>query len=97
MHRSAFAAAGVAAVLGAAAMPTIAAPTDHEDILDKRAVLPADATAPARWTGAPETEPAPAPGSRQPVGGFSALLDAPGRDVYWAMPDCPRAATGSRS
>ena len=23
----------------------------------------------------------------QPVGGFSALLDAPGRDNYWAMPD----------
>ena len=35
----------------------------------------------------PNTEPAPAPGSVQPVGGFSALLDAPGFANYWAMPD----------
>ena len=46
-----------------------------------------DATAPAPFPGAPDTEPAPAPGSVQPVGGFSALLDAPGWHNYWAMPD----------
>ena len=51
-----------------------------------RAILPSDATAPAPFPGAPDTEPAPAPGSVQPVGGFSALLDAPGFATYWAMP-----------
>ncbi len=55
--------------------------------LKARALLPADASAPAPWTGAPDLEPAPAPGSTQPVGGFSALLDAPGKDTFWAMPD----------
>jgi hypothetical protein len=76
-----------AALLGLAAIPTIAAKAPRGDTLEKRAILPAEATAPAPWNGAPDTEPAPAPGSRQPVGGFSALVDAPGRDVYWAMPD----------
>jgi hypothetical protein len=52
-----------------------------------RAILPAEATAPAPFPGVIDSEPAPAPGSVQPVGGFSALLDAPGRDNYWAMPD----------
>jgi hypothetical protein len=52
-----------------------------------RAILPADATAPAPFPGAPNIEPAPAPGSVQPVGGFSALVDAPGFANYWAMPD----------
>jgi hypothetical protein len=33
------------------------------------------------------TDPAPAPGSTQPVGGFSALLDAGERNTFWAMPD----------
>jgi hypothetical protein len=84
MTRSALAAL---AVLGAAALPAMAAPSQREDALEKRAILPADATAPAPWNGAADAEPAPAPGSRQPVGGFSALLDAPGKDVYWAMPD----------
>jgi hypothetical protein len=55
--------------------------------LDARAILPAGATAPAPFAGVPNTDPAPAPGSTQPVGGFSALLDAPGRDVFFAMPD----------
>ena len=87
MHRSTLAAVAAAALLGVAAIPTIAAPSSREDTLEKRAILPAEATAPAPWNGAPNTEPAPTPGSRQPVGGFSALLDAPGRDVYWAMPD----------
>jgi hypothetical protein len=55
--------------------------------LEARAILPADATAPAPFPGIPNTEPAPAPGSTQPVGGFSALLAAKGRDNFWAMPD----------
>ena len=42
--------------------------------LTERAVLPAEATAAA-------------PGGPQPVGGFSALLKAPWRDGYLAMPD----------
>ncbi len=52
-----------------------------------RAVLPADASAPAPFPGVVDTDPAPAPGARQPVGGFSALLDAGERNTYWAMPD----------
>jgi hypothetical protein len=56
--------------------------------LKARAILPADAAWPAPFSGAPNTEPAPAPGSTQPVGGFSALLKAPWRDdTYLAMPD----------
>jgi hypothetical protein len=55
--------------------------------IEARAILPADATAPAPFPGVPNTDPAPAPGSTQPVGGFSALLPAHGRDVFWAMPD----------
>lgn len=87
MHRSTFATVAAAALLGLAAIPTLAAPSPREDTLEKRAILPAEATAPAPWNGVPDTDPVPAPESRQPVGGFSALLDAPGRDVYWAMPD----------
>ena len=81
------AAVAAAAALGLAALPAIAGQSERADTLEARAILPAEATAPAAWNGAPDAEPAPAPGSRQPVGGFSALLDAPGRDVYWAMPD----------
>jgi hypothetical protein len=51
-----------------------------------RAILPADATAPAPFPGVINTDPAPAPGSVQPVGGFSALV-AGGRGDFWAMPD----------
>jgi glycerophosphoryl diester phosphodiesterase len=58
-----------------------------EPMLEARATLPADASAPAPFPGAPDTLPQPQPGARQPVGGFSALIDAPGRDRYWAMPD----------
>src|SRR5918994_6549147 len=58
-----------------------------EPALEGRAILAADASAPAPFPGAPDTEPQPQPGARQPVGGFSALIDAPGRDRYWAMPD----------
>jgi glycerophosphoryl diester phosphodiesterase len=53
----------------------------------KRAVLPADASAPAPFPGVVNTDPAPAPGSTQPIGGFSALLDAGKKDTFWAMPD----------
>ncbi|HZO36362.1 MAG TPA: glycerophosphodiester phosphodiesterase family protein, partial [Solirubrobacteraceae bacterium] len=52
-----------------------------------RALLPASATAPAPFPGLINTDPVPAAGATQPVGGFSALLDAPGEDTYWAMPD----------
>ena len=79
MFRTVFAAVFLAAL---SVTPAAAAPT-----LTERAILPADATAAAPFPGAPDTEPAPAPGARQPVGGFSALLDAPGRDTYFAMPD----------
>jgi hypothetical protein len=87
MRRPTLAAAAATALLGLAAIPTIAAQPAQEDTLEKRAILPAEATAPAPWNGASGAEPVPMEGARQPVGGFSALLDAPGRDVYWAMPD----------
>jgi hypothetical protein len=87
MHRPSLAAVAAAALLGVAAIPTLAAPNTREDTLEKRAILPAEARADAPWNGASGAEPVPAPGSSQPVGGFSALLDAPGKDVYWAMPD----------
>ena len=74
----------LAAVLAAT---TCAAPALAEPTLEARAILPADASAPAPFPGAPDTEPQPQPGARQPVGGFSALIDAPGRGRYWAMPD----------
>jgi len=56
-------------------------------LLEGRAILPADAAFPAPFAGVPNTDPAPAPGSTQSVGGFSALLDAAGEDTFWAMPD----------
>lgn len=70
-------------------------PLPPQPTLLARAILPADATAPAPFPGAPNTEPAPAPGSVQPVGGFSALLDAPGFANYWAMPDNGFGAKGN--
>jgi hypothetical protein len=69
------------------ATPALATSRAAEPSLEARAILPADASAPAPFPGAPDTEPQPQPGARQPVGGFSALIDAPGRDRYWAMPD----------
>jgi hypothetical protein len=57
-----------------------------EPKLEARAILPADASFPAPFPGVVNTDPAPAPGSVQPVGGFSALLDAGNGDFY-AMPD----------
>jgi hypothetical protein len=62
-------------------------PPPPQPTLLARAILPADATAPAPFPGVINTDPAPAPGSVQPVGGFSALLAAPGFGNYWAMPD----------
>ena len=83
MRTRTLALAAVSAV--AAAAPAAASPA--EPTLIGRALLSADAAAPAPFPGAPNTEPAPVPGARQPVGGFSALLDAPGRDTFYAMPD----------
>ena len=57
-----------------------------EPKLEARAILPADATFAAPFGGVINTDPAPAPGSTQPVGGFSALLDA-GKGDFYAMPD----------
>jgi hypothetical protein len=75
------------AMAGAAlALAGPAAARDGEPRLEARAILPADATWPAPFPGIPNTDPAPAPGSTQPVGGFSALLDA-GNGHFWAMPD----------
>ena len=68
------------------AVPSPAAPAGSPT-LEARAILPADASAKAPFAGVPNTDPQPAPGARQPVGGFSALLDAPGKDTFWAMPD----------
>jgi hypothetical protein len=65
----------------------VAAPAAAEPRLKARAILPADATWPAPFPAVPNTLPAPAPGSVQPVGGFSALLKAPWRHAYLAMPD----------
>jgi glycerophosphoryl diester phosphodiesterase len=82
--------AGLAAVMAALACAAPAAATTREPdepTLEARAILPADASAPAPFPGAPDAEPVPQPGARQPVGGFSALIDAEGRDRYWAMPD----------
>jgi glycerophosphoryl diester phosphodiesterase len=70
----------------AAALALTATANAAEPELDARAILPADATWPAPFPGVPETDPAPAPGATQPVGGFSALLDA-GHGRFYAMPD----------
>jgi hypothetical protein len=75
-----------AGTMALAATPAAAERTE-EPTLKGRAILPAEATAPAPFPGVPDTDPAPAPGSTQPVGGFSALLDFPGRNLFLAMPD----------
>jgi hypothetical protein len=74
----------IAAAVLAALVPATAAAAEPR--LEARAILPADATFPAPFPGVPNTDPAPAPGATQPVGGFSALLDA-GDGRLWAMPD----------
>jgi hypothetical protein len=74
--------AGLAVLMPALAIADKpAAPT-----LEGRALLPADATSPAPFPAMPNTDPAPAPGAVQPVGGFSALIDG-GHGTFWAMPD----------
>jgi hypothetical protein len=72
------------AVAALAAAP--AAAHDRDPSLRARAILPADATWPAPFPAAPNTNPAPAAGSVQPVGGLSALLKGP-HGSYLAMPD----------
>ena len=72
------------ALLALAAAP--AAAHDRDPRLTDRAILPADASWPAPFAGVVNTDPAPQPGARQPVGGFSALLDGP-HGTSLAMPD----------
>jgi hypothetical protein len=74
----------ILAVAAFLALTATASATEPE--LEARAILPADATWPAPFPGVPNTDPAPAPGATQPVGGFSALLDA-GHGRFYAMPD----------
>jgi hypothetical protein len=76
---------GIAMALAGA--PAAAPSKSKSPSLEGRAILPADATAPAPFPGIPNMDPAPAPGSTQPVGGFSALLPADGKKRFWAMPD----------
>lgn len=66
---------------------TVAAAALKEPTLVGRALLPPDASAPAPFGAVRNAEPAPQAGARQPVGGFSALIDAKGKDTFWAMPD----------
>jgi len=75
----------LAAALAAALLPAATA-SAAEPRLEARAILPADATFPAPWPGAANAEPVPAANAAQPVGGFSALLDA-GDGGFFAMPD----------
>ena len=79
MRRLITAAAGLTLLLTASANAS-------EPKLEARAILPADASFPAPFGAAANTDPVPAPGAVQPVGGFSALLDA-GNGDYYAMPD----------
>ncbi|MDA0164805.1 esterase-like activity of phytase family protein [Solirubrobacter ginsenosidimutans] len=71
-----------------AALTALLAGSAHaaEPKLEARAILPADASFPAPFNGVVNTDPVFVPGSSQPVGGFSALLDAGNGDFY-AMPD----------
>ena len=75
-------------LMATVAMTVLLAPAAHaaEPRLEARAILPADASFPAPFGGIVNTDPAPAPNATQPVGGFSALLDAGNGDFY-AMPD----------
>ena len=75
--------AALAAVV--AAQPVLADPGDRDErtpetTLEGRAIYPAE----LRGQG---SLPAPDPFPDQPVGGYSALLDAKGRSTYIAMPD----------
>jgi hypothetical protein len=83
MRRVLIAAAALAAALAGA---TTALAHDDAARLEARAILPADATWPAPFNAVPNADPVFAPGSVQPVGGFSALLDG-GHGTLLAMPD----------
>ena len=83
------------AIAALAAAP--AAARSSEPTLKARAILPADATWPAPFPGAPNPEPVPAPGSIQPVGGFSALLKGPGATATWRCPTTASAARPTRT
>jgi len=86
MRRLIPAAAAIAALLAPATAGANNNDNDRGPRLEARAILPADASFPAPFNGVINTDPVYAPGSSQPVGGFSALLDA-GNDEFWAMPD----------
>ncbi|MBA3861149.1 MAG: esterase-like activity of phytase family protein, partial [Solirubrobacterales bacterium] len=79
--------AAVAVAVALIAAATVTAAPVKEPTLEGRALLAPDASAPAPFAGEPNTEPDAQPGARQPVGGFSALIDARGKDTFWAMPD----------
>jgi hypothetical protein len=85
MNRRALAAPLAIALAALAAAPALAH-RDSAPTLEARAILAENATAPAPFPAVRDQDPAPAPGSTQPVGGFSALLQGPG-DSYLAMPD----------
>jgi hypothetical protein len=84
---TAFVIAGTLAGL-AAWMPALASAekAPHAPALEARALLPADATWPAPFPATQDADPGDAPGSVQPVGGFSALIDG-GHGTWLAMPD----------
>src|ERR1700749_2153969 len=75
-------------VAATAALTVLLAGAAHaaEPKLEARGILGADAAFPAPFAGVVNTDPVYAPGATQPVGGFSALLDAGNGDFY-AMPD----------
>jgi hypothetical protein len=80
----------LALALGALALASPAAQADKPPAvptLEGRALLASDTTSPAPFPGVVNTDPAPAPGATQPVGGFSALVPSTRKDIYWAMPD----------
>jgi len=87
LHRPRVVAAAALSAMTVAVAPATANHEPQLPTLEGRALLPAGATAPAPFSGVVNTEPAPAPGATQPVGGFSALIKAGGEGVYWAMPD----------
>src|SRR5918999_1793643 len=75
-------------LLGSAigAAPAIAKDPEAPTLV-ARAILPADATAPAPFFSLPDQDPAPAPAATQWVGGFSALIAGADENIFLAMPD----------
>jgi glycerophosphoryl diester phosphodiesterase len=86
MRRPLIITAAVTALVIAAPAAAQAHDRRQAPTLEGRAILPDAATAPAPFGAVPNADPAPAAGATQPIGGFSALLDA-GHGTYWAMPD----------